>query len=181
MLQVKMLFLLGAVAGIAYYHAFLTFQEVQGYSVVRHSVLAQQANAEILGTEKTADGVLVITPVEGNPSVEIPSAVDPCTLRDVVCENENSVEDIISRYFPEDPKMAIAIAKAESGLRAEAVNENSNGTRDAGLFQVNDIHGHSIEERLDLENNVKIARAIYEKSGWYPWVAYTTGEYKKFM
>jgi hypothetical protein len=175
------LFLLGAIAGIAYYHAFLTFQEVTGYSDVRHSVLAQQAHAELLGTEKTADGVSVITPVEGNPSEDIPSAVDPCTLRDVVCEGENSIEEIISRYFPEDPKMAIAIAKAESGLRVDAINENSNGTRDGGLFQVNDVHGYSMEERLDLENNVRIAREIYEKSGWFPWVAYKSGAYKKFM
>lgn len=45
-----------------------------------------------------------------------------------------------SRYDIE-PELLQAIAAAESGYRAEAMNyANSNGTRDIGLMQINSIH-----------------------------------------
>lgn len=37
-----------------------------------------------------------------------------------------------------DGNLAVAVAKAESGLRADAVNVNSTGSKDRGLYQWND-------------------------------------------
>ena len=178
------LFLLGVIAGVAWYHAFLSYQTLEHSNVswvVRESSFASQAEADLLGEDANGDLVRVNNTNEGNPSEELPSAVDPCTLRDVVCEEENSIEEIISRTFPEDPRTALAIAKAESGLRADAVGVNRNGTKDAGIFQINDVHGHSLEERLDVSNNIRIAREIYDRRGWDAWSAYLNNSYLKFL
>ena len=76
--------------------------------------------------------------------------------------------------------MAIAIAKAESGLRCEAVNVNRGGSVDKGVFQLNSVH--TAKGNLDdcLEG-IKIAKVIYDRQGWSPWVAYTNKSYKRFL
>ena len=78
---------------------------------------------------------------------------------------------MIYQYFPEDYEKALAIAKCESSLNPKAYNDkNSNGSWDAGLFQINSVHGYTVNHLMDLENNVKIARKIYDRQGWKPWV-----------
>ena len=84
------------------------------------------------------------------------------------------IEKKIRQKFPEDPDTAIAIAKAESGLKIEAINVNTNGTKDRGLFQINSCHGYG-DELFDIDFNLYVARQLYEKSGWNPWVVYQRG------
>ena len=74
---------------------------------------------------------------------------------------------------PEDPELAIKIFTCESGLREEAFNpHNSNGTWDAGLTQVNSVHGVSKAMLMDVDVNMAVARVIYERAGnsFSPWV-----------
>lgn len=40
-----------------------------------------------------------------------------------------------------DPDLAVRVARAESGLRPDAVNVNNGGSKDRGVFQWND-HYH---------------------------------------
>lgn len=61
---------------------------------------------------------------------------------------------------------------SESGWRYDAIGVNKNGTRDVGLAQVNDIHGMSLEDRLDYKKNIDKAYQIYlgrgkNFSAWY--------------
>jgi hypothetical protein len=76
--------------------------------------------------------------------------------------------------------LAVAIALAESGGRANASNRNSDGSIDRGLWQINSIHGG-----LSTFNPLANARAAYSISGggrnWNPWTVYRTGAYKKFL
>lgn len=44
-----------------------------------------------------------------------------------------------AKYQNQDPALLKAIALQESGLNPLAVNQNSNGTKDRGLLQINDI------------------------------------------
>ncbi len=84
-----------------------------------------------------------------------------------------TIEEKIRATFPEDPDNAVAIFSCESGLRPDAFNgANSNGTWDAGIGQVNQIHGVSKTMLMDLEVNLAVSRVIYERSGnsWSPWV-----------
>lgn len=72
--------------------------------------------------------------------------------------------------------VAAAIAMAESGGVVDAINaNNSNGSIDRGLWQINSIHGK--QSTTDPVNNAKAAVAI-SKGGtdWRPWcVAWSNG------
>lgn len=87
--------------------------------------------------------------------------------------------------FPADQiGTGVAIALAESGGRTDALNtSNSNGSWDAGLMQVNSIHGYSQSYLFDVHNNVAAALKIYKAAGnrWTPWSTYNSGSYRVFL
>jgi len=78
--------------------------------------------------------------------------------------------------------IAVAIAQAESGFDADAVNTNSNGTTDTGLWQINSVHGYSQASLRDPSKNAA-AMAKISKNGtdWTPWTTYNNGAYKQFL
>jgi hypothetical protein len=80
-------------------------------------------------------------------------------------------------------KTALAIAKAESGLRCNATNNNTNKSKDSGLFQINSIHKAKYQGKdiFDCKTNIDVAYQIYQSSGWNPWVAYWSGSYKRHL
>lgn len=81
---------------------------------------------------------------------------------------------------PSSAPMAAAIALAESGGNPDAANQNTNGTTDRGLWQVNSIWGSL--STFDVNGNAKAAIQISNNgSSWTPWVTYTTGAYKAFL
>lgn len=93
-----------------------------------------------------------------------------------------SIEDKIRRLFPEDPETMIAIAKAESKLNPHAINRaNRNGSFDTGIFQINSIHGYDEEFLKNEDNNLKVAREVYDKQGITAWSAYNNGAYRQWM
>jgi Lysozyme like domain len=76
--------------------------------------------------------------------------------------------------------IASAIAMAESSGRSGAIDNDSNGTQDQGLWQINSSHGLS-----NMFNPLANARAAISISSngtnWEPWVTYQTGAYEQFM
>lgn len=97
---------------------------------------------------------------------------------------ETDTEKYIYEVFGiEDYKIALAIARSESGLREDAINAyNTNGTIDVGIFQINSVHfskeGCSLKEVATMQGNVDCAYSIYKQSGWNPWVVFQTGAFK---
>lgn len=100
------------------------------------------------------------------------------------------IEEQIAKMFPEDPKTAIAIAKAESNLRTDAVGDGhimflKDGKpmgMSCGLFQIRVLEGRPDCESLkDVETSLKFARALYEKSGWKPWSVFNNNSYLKYL
>jgi len=79
-------------------------------------------------------------------------------------------------------QVALAVAKAESGLKEDAFNVNSNGSIDVGIFQINSVHykkqGCSLKEIIDPYKNVDCAYEIYQSSGWNAWSVYNNGSFK---
>jgi cell wall-associated NlpC family hydrolase len=79
----------------------------------------------------------------------------------------------------------MAIAKAESGWRADAINDkNPNGSIDRGLFQINSIHkGNSWypANPLDPYQSAVAAFNIYKQQGLNAWTVYKNKDYAKFM
>ena len=68
---------------------------------------------------------------------------------------------------------ALDIAYCESKYNANAVHVNKNGTRDVGVFQINSIHGYPEYQLKAAWENINIAKQMYKKSGWRPWVCRT--------
>lgn len=140
------------------------------------------ANTGYKHTIKIAEGS-----VKDGALVEVKTETGALENGEIVNNNSSltttslSIEEQIKKYFGEDYKMAIAIAKAESNLKHDAINKNTNGTIDVGIFQINDCHGLSIEDRLDAEKNIKFAYELYKKQGWSPWSAFKNNSFKKFL
>ena len=89
------------------------------------------------------------------------------------------IRDIIIT-FGDDYRTALAVAKAESGLRCEAYHFNDNGTVDSSVFQLNSVHKKR-GNLADCKENIKIAKQIVDEQGWSPWVVYWKGTYKKWL
>lgn len=90
-----------------------------------------------------------------------------------------SIQELINKY-DWDKKVAYAVAKAESNLISDAYNENTNGSWDMGIFQINSIHGYGRQDMEDPAKNTESAYQIYLKAGrqFTPWVVFKTGQYR---
>lgn len=110
----------------------------------------------------------VISPLAQNPfDLEVAEAKQP----EPILEPEMTVEDKIRLVFEDDAEDALKIAKCESGLRADAWNENTNGSVDVGVFQINSVHGIRAKWLLNDEVNIRVAKQIFdEQGGWHAWV-----------
>ena len=88
----------------------------------------------------------------------------------VVAPKPLTIKELIAKYFPENTKLAIAIADCESSFDPKQINEKGKDMS-YGLFQIN-IKGKlaigrpSKQELFNPEINVKTARKIYEQSGY---------------
>lgn len=116
--------------------------------------------------------------------LENPTLASNTKPSDVVVDDvkvELTIEEKIAKTFPENPKVMIAVAKAESGLNPLATNRNTNGSRDIGIFQVNSVHGGDDLEMFDVDKNLVAAREVYDKQGITAWSAFNNGSYLKFL
>lgn len=106
----------------------------------------------------------------------------------VVVEVVYTRDDIVQKIkeaFPETPETALAVAKCESGLVPDIQSHHtlSYGRELSwGLFQIHEPAWHKTAMRLgyedyrtDVEDNIAMARYIYEQSGksWRAWSCYT--------
>lgn len=104
---------------------------------------------------------------------------------------QGSVEKKIRSLFGKDADLAIAIAKAESGMRCDAVGDktltfNQNGVEygaSYGVFQIRHLVGRpSPEVLMNCEQNIEYAYGMYKAQGHFnAWSAYTNGSYQKFI
>lgn len=98
------------------------------------------------------------------------------------------ITQYIYKTFPEQPELALAIAKAESGLNTYAHGDKNNRLAvkgSHGIFQINvAVHEDLIGDR-DVnyyKDNIDIAREIYDMAGsWQPWGVFTNGSYKRHL
>ena len=98
--------------------------------------------------------------------------------------SEGDVKSLIEEYFGEYSSKAITCFKTESGLKAQAFNgKNKNGTWDAGVAQVNQIHcpkigltGEDCKQALfDPATNLDLAYKIFKGRGYNFSAWYGTG------
>jgi lysozyme-like protein len=90
-----------------------------------------------------------------------------------------------------DVKIAVAVARAESGGNPQA--HNATPPDDSyGLWQINMLGALGPDRRrrynlksnsslYDPATNARVAYGIWKGSGWKAWTTYTRGTYKKFL
>lgn len=158
------LVLLGIVIGACWFFVLTEGKEFYVSSVARDVVvIAPLAEASTAPTD-TDNGVKEGEANGGQPATSL------------------SIEEKIRITFPEEPDIMLAIAKAESKLNPHALNRaNRNGSVDIGIFQINSIHGYDEEYLKNEDNNLIIARKIYDKQGLNAWSAYKNGAYLKWL
>lgn len=132
--------------------------------------LVHKANAQRSG-EEVSD-----TSVSSETSAQVAENVKGQTSASSIKE----LSDKIHKIFPECPDVAVAIAKAESNLVSK-YHTNSNGSVDCGIFQINSVHNPTKEQCENEEENIKLAKNIYDKSGWNAWYAFQNNSYKKYL
>lgn len=81
--------------------------------------------------------------------------------------------------------ISVAIALAESSGRTDAVNVNNDGSKDVGVWQINDVHkllwtGRQ-DDRTDPVQNAKYMFSISAGMSWSPWTTYNDGSYNNHM
>lgn len=109
-----------------------------------------------------------------SPLVETVCAQDTETRSDL----RKRVDYLISKFEKHGEKTAIKAlwcAMGESGLNPNAYGWNTNNTADVGLFQINDVHKMSVEDRQNPYKNIDKALKIFEGRGnnWSAWYAPT--------
>lgn len=77
--------------------------------------------------------------------------------------------------------IAVAIAMAESSGNPNAVDKDSNGTVDEGLWQINSSHGFTGNEFNPTTNAQSMAIVSNGGTNWTPWVTYNTGAYQQYL
>lgn len=146
---------------------FLIWFIVIGNAFVPYRVYYSNATSfpELVSTDSVASSISV--------SLDS-SAVKDERAGEIVTEStqQTDIESLIRKTFPECPDTMVAIARAESHFRTNAINVNRNGTKDCGIFQVNSIHGYDCEWLFDVQNNLKAARAVFDKQGLNAWMTY---------
>lgn len=128
------------------------------------------------------DSVKVNTAAETPPPVVVPP----------FCQGHTDICDAMARSGFTDLRLMMAIAKAESGLRIDALGDttitDATWGPSVGVLQVRTIKpGHAqgcrIYETLwnNLQAQTDCAKQIYDSQGLNAWSAYTNGSYKKFL
>ena len=136
-------------------------------------------NAFILWNLSMTLPAIEITFPDGTMTFENKALAAPA--KEEVKAKELTIEEKIAKVFPENPKVMIAVAKAESGLNPLTVHKNTDGSRDLGIMQINSVHGEDDLKMLDVDQNLAVARKVYEKQGITAWAAFNNGSYKKFL
>ena len=88
--------------------------------------------------------------------IEVPTSTAP------------TIQELIIKYFPENPE-ALDIFRCESNLNPEAQNLKDPFGGSHGVAQVNGIHGHPVVTLLDPNENLRIAKELFDKESWKPW------------
>ena len=102
----------------------------------------------------------------------------------VTSQNQNTLAElwIQAGGSPKLANIMAAIAMAESSGNPQAVDHDSNGSTDYGLWQINSVHDYDPNKLLNSPlYNAQAAVAVYNSQGLGAWTTYTNGAYKQFL
>ena len=167
--SIKFIAIIYILAGIAYLLATASNYMVKNTLTIQKPIVVSIETRPMVVVEERKP-LLLLSPYR----ITKPVAVETVNMNDA----ERAIYEV---FGLEDYKMALAIAKAESGLKVHAFHANDNGSIDLGIFQINSVHfnkpGCSMNELVTVMGNVKCAKQIYDAQGWAPWVVFQTGAF----
>lgn len=121
----------------------------------------------------------------------------PRTKTAMVLPSQEEVARKVKGVFTRDPETAVAVFRAESGLRPDAQGWNCyyNGissacrpedrskawSTDCGVAQINTPGTICPRELLEVDTNLKRAKQKYTARGWQPWSAWLSGKHLAFL
>lgn len=148
-------------------------------------------------TMKASAGFYINRPVtkfSGTSSLHKPRTKKPENKKTPAVERpmvaRTVIEKKILEKFGEDGRVALAIARAESGVRENAIgdghltftHEGVEYGKSYGPFQIRSLPGRPAPELLlQADYNINYAYELYKRSGFSPWSAYTNKSYMKFL
>lgn len=129
-----------------------------------------------------------------NPQAGVVQVAQAKSLEDTAAPvvKEKSVEDLIIETFGDKWRIAYAVARAESGLREDAIGDYTLDYRgkdgnvygmSLGVFQIRYLPGRpKVKDLLTAKFNIEYAYKM-SKGGtdWSPWSAYKNNSYKHFL
>ena len=89
--------------------------------------------------------------------------------------SKEQIKTAIETVFKDKAGEALRVATCESHLRTDALNVNTNGSVDGGVFQLNSIHTKrfGLLALADPLENIKVAHQLYLEQSWLPWASST--------
>ena len=95
------------------------------------------------------------------PKPQQPAAVYPV--------DRNDIEQAIFNTFWVDSRL-LTLVNCESGFDPQAIGyDASHNQYNYGLFQISQYHGWSHDYLINPYNNIKAAKVIYDRQGFYAW------------
>ena len=120
----------------------------------------------------SVDGSFLTAMMAGFTGSSVIANLVPQKLQAYTAEN-NTIENQIRKIAISegvDPAVAVRVAKCESNLKAEAINTNKDGSRDRGIFQINEKWHPEVTDAqaFDVEFSAKFFCKAY-KDGHIDW------------
>lgn len=164
------------------------------------AVVGAVSTGTLYGISKIADffdenALIVKLPVEVAVTTNKVVEIVPRVKTVVVSEKTERIKEIVADEDDKDLatyicekwgvvecKTALAVAKAESGMRCDAFHANTNGSVDVSVFQLNSVHlskggEWTLENMANCYKNVDLAYELWLTNGWSSWVAWTNSSY----
>jgi hypothetical protein len=80
------------------------------------------------------------------------------------------ITEAFSEYGDRVVKQALDISYCESKWNEKAENWNTNGSVDRGIWQINSVHKYNKATLMAAAENIAIAKKMYARQGFRPWV-----------
>ena len=120
--------------------------------------LKQDKNKSIQELEKTNEKAVAETKKKLKPA---PVYVNPMG-------KDQIVQAIYKEFWPD--RRIVTLVQCESGFNPVAVGyDASHNQYNYGLFQVSQYHGYNFDYLKNPYNNIKVAKTLYDSSGWGNW------------
>jgi hypothetical protein len=122
---------------------------------------------EILGQRMISLSIQLPFRIETRKPLSVLSPLGEAVLKTIDDPLSDKQTAVMTKFGSVEFKVVDAIIKCESNYNAEAIHYNSNGTYDAGLMQINQLHWNKeycpfgLKDLLDVNNNIECGYQIY--------------------